>query len=1200
MKLRSNKVFKRAKPKIDSNIKNEGFISEKRLSLRSNKSNYARRGGSEAKIRSFVDRCDENLEMGMKESLNTDDKGLFLGSEVLDPVKDSVVSCTKDENEEEEGNETMSIHLHESGHDYKEEIKSSCVDCENGSRSLESETFVDDTMIVNRDDVKETSLNDLGNANLLGKCKKMKQKGRQGRKKKNVGNLNGNESNQEKNDVIIGVNHDDDECTNMPLKNKRGTKRKNVEASDSECNGRAKKEKTEKDSVQVTRKVLQSSGGPVAVVYGGVREVVLGLKRLDEGPKKILKRRGRPRKVLTEGENMRPKKKLKKRGRPCKLQGKITLLPLNEMPRKNLKRRGRPPKVSHEIPAGPVKSHGIYQNSYGKGIIFKKSKRERTSKMEARTLATHVIKMRTVKQVKKRPKICKDGKFLNAGKGFIDGSLARNQLKQLIRDKISTILSKCGWTVKFRQRQERSYSDSVYVEPNGKNSHWSITGAYAKLKRKIENGNADNNEMSAFTPIPEEEISMLFRQRNHECKKKKKKILKNVKKGKTVIDKKKKHGKKSSEGSKRKIIFKPRLLVHCSENGPKQENEGVLVIKKLNLLSWMIDLGVILTGTKVQYGKTRRQKKSSEGVITIDGICCGCCNEIMGITEFGGHCGGKFDQVFDNLYLESGACLRKCLMDSWRKEEESHIKRFNVVDVQGDDPNDDTCNICGDGGNLICCDSCPSTFHQSCLDVQNFPSGDWNCIYCKCKFCGVVSISTPQVEDTHDAITSNMPSCCLCEEKFHQSCLQEDKYDINDSNILPFCGNKCQELFERLQAYLGVKHELEDGFSWTLLQRSDVDQNFHVHGTQLKVEHNSKLAVAFSVMDECFVPIVDERSGTNIIRNVIYNCGSNLKRLNYVGFLTAVLEKGDEFITVASIRIHGYRLAEMPFIGTRHTYRRQGMCRRLLDAIESTLSSLGVEELIIPAIPALLQTWTNAFGFMPLEESKKQAMKCMSMMVFPGIDMLKKPLQNQSADVDHTLSAGVCKEVIDHEQKEETNLIMVNCCSPEPTDKNNPKFETTSSNAKDCNQTSNGIISVCDLNLPLKNVLPCDTDSQTSIDSESFPDCTIKPGSLESVICGNHESSELNLDVENDGVHGVEVEPSHLTSKLVLKNTFDLNLHPTAVETDLHIASDDSVQCESRACIKSYDLSGSRSQLDQTAGSQTDSKTCESQPLATH
>jgi N-acetylglutamate synthase-like GNAT family acetyltransferase len=118
-----------------------------------------------------------------------------------------------------------------------------------------------------------------------------------------------------------------------------------------------------------------------------------------------------------------------------------------------------------------------------------------------------------------------------------------------------------------------------------------------------------------------------------------------------------------------------------------------------------------------------------------------------------------------------------------------------------------------------------------------------------------------------------------------------------------------------------------------------------------------------------------------------------------------ILEKGDELISVAAIRVHGAVLAEMPLIGTRFQYRRQGMCRRLLHAIEQMLQMVGVETLVLPAVPELLDTWTGAFGFKPMDTFPRQTLIELNLMAFPGTSLLHKSLPGLQA---HPPIAGLC------------------------------------------------------------------------------------------------------------------------------------------------------------------------------------------------
>lgn len=71
------------------------------------------------------------------------------------------------------------------------------------------------------------------------------------------------------------------------------------------------------------------------------------------------------------------------------------------------------------------------------------------------------------------------------------------------------------------------------------------------------------------------------------------------------------------------------------------------------------------------------------------------------------------------------------------RETKSKLKKFELHPYYkrpGKGHNHDCCDACGEGGELLCCDDCPASFHFSChappLEEEDIPMGDWTCLRC--------------------------------------------------------------------------------------------------------------------------------------------------------------------------------------------------------------------------------------------------------------------------------------------------------------------------------------------------------------------------------------------------------------------------------------------------------------------------------------
>uniref|UniRef100_J3L868 PHD-type domain-containing protein n=1 Tax=Oryza brachyantha TaxID=4533 RepID=J3L868_ORYBR len=441
--------------------------------------------------------------------------------------------------------------------------------------------------------------------------------------------------------------------------------------------------------------------------------------------------------------------------------------------------------------------------------------------------------------------------------------------------------------------------------------------------------------------------------------------------------------------------------------------------KKHTVLTWLIDTGFLKEKAKVFYvpeGGGAGEKVIS-GTVTKTGVRCRCCSTIVPVAVLEAHAGCEQPgRPWEKLLLMSGKPLVQCMQEAWAKERVSAMRaqekarasleqekkssqgrrklakqrKLPLLDRVvvctsppakkrggGKDCSDDACGVCADGGQLLCCDTCPSTFHPDCLAIQ-VPEGSWNCPFCRCMLCMANDVQ-------------GLSACQQCTRRYHQCCrpLQSPGYEIG-----PYCSQTCKKMSSQLADMIGVMNHTEDGFSWALL-KIQKDELVTCDDMPVVLECNVKLAVALGVLNECFNPVQDRRTKIDMLHQAVYSLGSEFKRVSYEGFYTMVLEKDGEIISVALLRFHGRKLAEMPFAGTLPAYQKQGMMRRLVKVVEQVLASLKVENLVIPAVADLVETWKRSFSFRPVQAEVREEAKKLSLVVVTGTTLLQKPIALQ-------------------------------------------------------------------------------------------------------------------------------------------------------------------------------------------------------------
>ncbi|PHT36649.1 hypothetical protein CQW23_24349 [Capsicum baccatum] len=466
------------------------------------------------------------------------------------------------------------------------------------------------------------------------------------------------------------------------------------------------------------------------------------------------------------------------------------------------------------------------------------------------------------------------------------------------------------------------------------------------------------------------------------------------------------------------VVKKPRCNFSSSTIESKKPAEGGTKKRDNDLHRSLFMPNGLPDGTDLAYYS--KGKKVLGGYKQGNGIVCSCCDTEISPSQFESHAGcAAKRQPYRHIYTSNGLTL--------------HDIALMLANGQSIATNnsDDMCTICGDAGELICCEGCPRAFHAACLGLQCTPTSGWLCSYCRDNFvpgrrtagdAGPIMIrltrvvKAPESEGggcvvcrTPDFSASKFDDrtvmlCDQCEKEYHVGCLRES--GLCDLKELPkdkwFCCNDCHKVYVVLQncvlkgaevipapaAAVVTKKHVQN----CLMDTTTNDIQWRIlSGKSRFTEHLPLLSNAAVIFRECFDPIV-AKSGRDLIPVMVY--GRNISGQEFGGMYCVVLIVKSVVVSAGLLRIFGQEVAELPLVATSRQNQGKGYFRALFGCIEILLSSMHVKTLVLPAAEEAESIWTNKLGFRKMtDERYRKYSKDFQLTIFKGTSMLEKEVQ---------------------------------------------------------------------------------------------------------------------------------------------------------------------------------------------------------------